>query len=166
MDILSQFTEISQILKALQDQVFDLFEENDVYGVINHFGIKYIELTTTKNRELVSVNLCNYAITTPIISFTANRAAVLNLDRHVLISTWLVEAKTIVERANESKAKQFLKAYPENTHELLFLVISNYSKLSKAGKTDTDIAKLAAKGMTKLLEQKFELKTNGQPTTE
>lgn len=159
MDILSKYTETKKELDLLAKQVFSLFDENDVYGIINSSNVKYLEICDHKQFDnLVIINMGDYGDIAPILTFESDRKIVLEFDEESLIELWIQTSKNIIEKSNELKAKKFMKDYHKNDHGLIHLVISNYEKLSNLGKNDAEIAKLAAKGMTKLLEHKFESK--------
>lgn len=163
MDILNKYSESKKELDLLSKQVFSLFEENDVYGIIKTSDIKFLELSIHKQHdELVVVGLCDYSGIIPKISFEAKRSDILDFIEKNIIDLWIEISKSIVEKANEVKAKKFMKDYRTFDHGLIYLLISNYEKLSNSGKTDSEIAKIVAKNVTSLMEKKYEKHNQNQ----
>ncbi|CAL4858170.1 hypothetical protein BRC2024_KWYBBTRE_CDS_0067 [Acinetobacter phage vB_AbaM_AB-Navy-v2] len=155
MDVLSTFKESKAAIDEIAKTLFDMFESNDIYKIISHSDISYLDFTEHRTDDnLVMVNLYNYSDINPRISFEADRAKILSCDEST-IDMWHKASLDIIEAANTAKALKFLKDFTMTDHGLIHVIISNYEKLSEAGKTNQEIAEMSAKFISLAMAQKY-----------
>lgn len=141
MDVLSAYTESREAIQAVSKKLFEMYESNDLYQMINTNSISYLEIEECKgDGSLVKILLYNYKESSPRISFNANRNAVLECGESAL-DEWMKISRELLHSSIVNKTKKFLNSYPENDHYIIMAALKIYDHYSKNG--EIDISKIA-----------------------
>ncbi|ADI96294.1 hypothetical protein Ac42p056 [Acinetobacter phage Ac42] len=154
MDVLKKYSKSRDDLNVVSKALFNLLEEQDVYNVMQTFGLGFLEISELDDESLVEISLFNFKDQTPIITFAAKRDQALKCDPEVLVP-WKAITRELVEKTCIQKGQRFLKAFEQADHELIHIIVSGYTELNELGKKDQEIAEACAKYFVKRLEKQF-----------
>lgn len=158
-DILDSYQEFKIALREISKQIYELFEKNDVLGVLKTRGVSRLEIVENKhNPAMVDLEFFSFKEDILLFTFTIDRSTALEFDEIKLIDVWFTEIISMIEKTNIMTAKKFMKAFPKSDYPLIMAICHNIKTFKD--KTDDEIAVLVSKHITGLLEKHIEEKRN------
>lgn len=154
MDVLANYLESKEMIKAVAKGLFAMLEANDPFGIIRHSDIVRLEIAEhQKDDSLVLINLMNFNDETPRVTFESPRDVALALGEEI-IKLWIEASKALIARTYFAVINKFLRDNEEEHYEIINAAIQVAPTLSRAGKTNTEIAKIVSEHMTTKLANK------------
>lgn len=160
-DLLDDYQKIKAELRELSKQIFELYSNNDILGVLRSRNIDRIEIMENRQNPLyVDLEFVSFKEDIIVFVISVERSDVLEFNENKLLDTWFDEIIKMIEKNNIMTSKKFMKMFPKTDYPLLTSIITNSLNGTFKNKTDDEIAVLVSKHITKLLEKMVQEKRN------